>query len=234
MTWSITARDEATGAFGIAVSTKLMCVGALCPFPRAGVGAISTQSFVNPYLGIEGLELLAGGLSAEETRDRLAAGDEGRAMRQFAVVDGAGRSAAYSGEACMGWFGHRTADGFAVAGNMLVGEPTIEATVRAYEASAGEEFGERLVRAMEAGQAAGGDNRGRQSAALKIVTTEDYAAVDLRIDDHPDPVAELRRLWNLYRTDLAPVMAMLPTKAVPAGLFDLDAIRHHLPAAARG
>jgi len=213
----------------VAVSTKLMCVGALCPFPQAGVGAVSTQSFVNPYIGIEGLELLAAGLDAPTARDRLADWDDGRALRQFTVVDRTGAAAAYSGESCVGWFGHLTGDGYAVAGNMLVGEETIRATARAYDAAADQPFAERLVRAMEAGQAAGGDRRGRQSAALKVVHTEDYPLIDLRIDDHPDPVAELRRLWDLYQHDLGPVMAMLPTKAHPAGRFDMDDIRAHLP-----
>ena len=229
MTWSITARCPETGMLAVAVSTKLMCVGALCPFPQAGVGAVSTQSFVNPYIGIEGLELLAAGLDAPTARDRLADWDDGRALRQFTVVDRTGAAAAYSGESCVGWFGHLTGDGYAVAGNMLVGEETIRATARAYDAAADQPFAERLVRAMEAGQAAGGDRRGRQSAALKVVHTEDYPLIDLRIDDHPDPVAELRRLWLLYQHDLGPVMAMLPTKAHPAGRFDMDDIRAHLP-----
>lgn len=150
--------------------------------------------------------------------------------RQLIVVDSRGRAAAYTGSGCKEWRGHRTGDGYAVAGNLLVGEETLMAMAAAYEASAGEWFTERLVRALEAGQAAGGDKRGRQSAALLVATTEAYPAIDLRIDDHPDPVAELRRLWNLYQADLAPIVGMLPTAAHPAGRFDLSAIREHLPA----
>jgi uncharacterized Ntn-hydrolase superfamily protein len=228
MTFSITARCPETGQFGIAVSTKLMCVGALCPFV-SDFGAVATQSFVNPYLGINGLTYLSQGLSAQEVADRLTAEDEGRALRQFAVVDQAGRSAAFSGGECIQWYGHRTGDGYAVAGNMLVGEETIASMARSFESSEGNPLAERLVQALEAGQSAGGDKRGRQSAALKVHATEAYPMVDLRIDDHPDPVAELRRLYNLYLEELAPVLSMLPTREHPAGLFDLDAIREHLP-----
>jgi uncharacterized Ntn-hydrolase superfamily protein len=229
MTFSIAARCPETGMMGVAVSTCLLCVGQLCPFVRAGVGAISTQSFVNPYLGLWGLDYLAEGLSASEVRDRLAAEDEGRNVRQFTVVDSKGRSAAYSGVDCVPWFGEQTGDGYAVAGNMLTGADVVAEMARAYEASAGEPFGERLVRALEAGQAAGGDKRGRQSAALKVAHTEDYPLIDIRVDDNPDPVPELRRIWGLYNDGFASVMRMMPSKAHPAGLFDLEAIRPYLP-----
>jgi uncharacterized Ntn-hydrolase superfamily protein len=229
MTFSITARCAETGQFGVAVSTKLLAVGALCPFVAVGVGAISSQSFVNPYLGVDGLRLLAEGLTPEEALPRLLAADPGAAMRQVAIVDAAGRTAAHSGGDCVGWFGHRTGDGFVAAGNMLVGEDTIAAMADAFAASAGQPLAERLVQALEAGQAAGGDRRGRQSAALLVAGDEEYPLVDLRVDDHLDPVAELRRLWSLHQTDLADVLAMLPTRANPGGSFDLDAIRRHLP-----
>jgi uncharacterized Ntn-hydrolase superfamily protein len=229
MTFSITARCPETGQLGVAVSTALLCVGALVPFVRSGVGAVATQSFVNPYIGINGLDELSSGLSAREAAERLAAGDEGRSIRQFAVVDSQGRAAAYSGAECIGWFGHCTGEGYAAAGNMLVGEPTIVEMARAFEASTGKPLAERLVRALEAGQAAGGDKRGRQSAALKVTHTEDYPLVDIRVDDHPDPVAELRRLWGLYNQGFNDVMGMLPTKAHPAGLFDMAQIREFLP-----
>ena len=229
MTFSIAARCPDTGMFGVAVSTKLLCVGQLVPFVRAGVGAIATQSFVNPYLGINGLDYLAAGQNAEQVRDRLAAEDEGRSLRQFTVVDQEGSSAAYSGDDCVNWFGHRTGDGYAVAGNMLTGGDVIDEMAATYEAAAGVPFGERLVRALEAGQAVGGDKRGRQSAAVKVVSTEDYPLIDLRVDDHPDPVAELRRLWSLYNDGFGEVMGMMPTKAQPAGLFKLEEIRPYLP-----
>jgi uncharacterized Ntn-hydrolase superfamily protein len=229
MTFSIAARCPETGMVGVAVSTAVICVGALCPFPRAGVGAIATQSFVNPYLGLRGLDYLAAGMEARAALAKLAAEDEGRDVRQFTVVDGAGRSAAFSGKDCVGWFGHRTGDGYAVAGNMLVGEPTIVEMARAFEASRGEHLAERLIRGLEAGQAAGGDRRGRISACVKVCHTEDYPLVDIRVDDHPDPVAELRRLWGLYQGDFAAFMGMMPSKAHPAGTYDLDGLRELLP-----
>jgi uncharacterized Ntn-hydrolase superfamily protein len=229
MTFSIAARCPSTGMFGVAVSTKLLCVGQLVPFLKADVGAIATQSFVNPYIGIKGLEYLAGGEIAAQVRDRLAAEDEGRSLRQFSVVDNEGRAAAYSGDDCVNWFGHRTGDGYAVAGNMLTGADVVEEMARAYEASDGQPLGERLVRALEAGQAVGGDKRGRQSAALKVVAAEDYPLIDLRVDDHPDPVVELRRLWSLYNEGFGEIMGMMPTKANPAGLFDLEELRPYLP-----
>jgi uncharacterized Ntn-hydrolase superfamily protein len=229
MTFSIAARCPETGMVGVAVSTALLCVGQLCPFPRAGIGAISTQSFVNPYLGLHGLDYLSEGMDATAVRDRLAADDEGRTLRQFSVVDRNGNSAAYTGSDCVNWCGHRTGDGYAVAGNMLVGEATIAAMADSYEASVGTPFVERLVLALEAGQAAGGDKRGRQSAALKVMNTEDYPSVDIRVDDHPDPVVELRRIWGLYNQGFADVLQMMPTKAHPAGTFDLEALRPFLP-----
>jgi uncharacterized Ntn-hydrolase superfamily protein len=157
MTFSIAACCPETGMVGVAVSTALLCVGQLCPFARAGVGAISTQSFVNPYLGLHGLDYLELGMDAVAVRDRLAAEDEGRAIRQFTVVDRHGGSAAYSGVDCVPWFGHLTGAGYSVAGNMLTGEEVVAAMANAYEASAGQRFPERLVLALEAGQAAGGD-----------------------------------------------------------------------------
>lgn len=229
MTFSIAARCPETGMVGVAVSTALLCVGQLCPFPRAGVGAISTQSFVNPYLGLHGLDLLESGMDAAAVRDRLAANDDGRAIRQFSVVDAAGSSAAYTGADCVAWCGHRIGDGYAVAGNMLTGEAVIAAMAAAFESSAGQPFGERLVQALEAGQAAGGDKRGRQSAALKVMDREDYPTIDIRVDDHPDPVAELRCIWGLYNAGFGDVVRMMPTKANPVGLFDLEALRPFLP-----
>ena len=197
MTFSIASHCHETGMLGVAVSTALLCVGQLCPFPRAGVGTISTQSFVNPYLGLRGLDYLEAGMDATAVRDRLAAEDEGRAIRQFAVVDRVGGSAAYSGVDCVPWFGHLAGDGYAVAGNMLTGEDVVAEMANVYEASSEHPFAERLVLALEGGQAVGGDTRGRQSSALKMMETEDYPLIDIRVDDRPDPIVELRRIWDL-------------------------------------
>lgn len=229
MTFSIAARCPDTGMFGVAVSTKLLCVGALCPFVREETGAISTQSFVNPYIGIKGLDYLGAGLDAEAVMVRLAKEDEGRDLRQFSVVDRNGGSAAFSGKDCVNWFGHRTGQDYAAAGNMLTGADVVEEMSASFESTNGKHLGERLVLALEAGQAPGGDKRGRQSSALKVFHTESYPLIDLRVDDNPDPVSELRRIWGLYNEELAGVMGKMPTKDNPAGSFDLEELREHLP-----
>jgi uncharacterized Ntn-hydrolase superfamily protein len=220
MTFSIAAWDEDSGAFGVAVSTKFFGVGSLCPFVEAGVGAVATQAFVNPTFGPRGLRLLAEGRSARETVDALTASDEGREHRQLHVVDRRGRTAAWTGRETVTWAGHSARDGFSVAGNMLVGEPTIMEMADAFEAHRGVELAERLLRALEAGQAAGGDKRGRQSAALKIATTEVYPYLDIRVDDHPDPVAELRRLFEEAKKEYLPFKQFLPCHERPAGIYD--------------
>lgn len=218
MTFSIVGRCPRTGRLGVAVSTKVPAVGMLCPFARPRVGAIATQSFVNPYLGPDGLDLLARGHSAQETLDRLVADDPGRDVRQLGIVDALGRSAAFSGRACVGWFGHQTGDQFAAQGNMLVGAETVDAMAAAFVANEATDLPERLLRALEAGQAAGGDKRGRQSAALYVVDRETaYASLDLRVDEHPDPVAELRRVFGVAEEQLVPFIARLPTRENPLG-----------------
>lgn len=223
-TFSITARCERTGQFGVAVSTKVPAVGMLCPFARAGAGAVATQSFVNPYLGIWGLDLLSEGRGAEEVKDVLLYRDPDPAKRQFAVVDGWGTAAAHTGEESDTWRGHSTGENFAVAGNMLVGEETLRAMTESFRGTEGT-LAERLVLALAAGQEAGGDKRGRQSAAVRVVDTEEYPHLDLRVDEHPDPVSELRRVYEVARRDLLPLTSMMPTRENPAGGFDLDAAR---------
>jgi uncharacterized Ntn-hydrolase superfamily protein len=223
MTFSIVARDPVTGMLGIAVTTKFFGVGSLCPFARAGVGAVATQALVNPTFGPRGLDLLELGLSPDEVADRLLNEDEGRNHRQLHLVDAQGRVAARSGEECVDWFGHEPhpSDGFSVAGNMLAGPAVVAETARAYAAAtqAGEPMPERLIQALEAGQHAGGDKRGRQSAALYIVSTEVYPYLDIRVDDHPDPVVELRRLYAESKLEYLPFKDKLATRANPAGLF---------------
>lgn len=224
-TFSITARCPRTGQFGIAVSTAVPCVGALVPHARASVGAVATQSFVNIYLGIWGVEYLAEGLSAEETLRRLVQRDLDPAKRQFAVVDRNGGAAAWTGEECDSWCGHLTAENVAVAGNMLVSAATLEAMMEAFRKTEGESLTERLLQALEAGQAAGGDKRGKQSAAIYVVDTEEYPMVDIRVDEHPDPVRELRRIYTVAHEKLFPLMQMMPTKANPRGNYDLEEAR---------
>ena len=224
MTWSIVAHDPATGAFAVAVTTRAFAVGASCPFVRAGVGAVSTQCMTNRYLGPAVLDGLARGLSPAAAIEGALAGDEGKGMRQIHAVDRHGRSAAFTGANCVEWCGEIASAGFSVAGNMLAGAAVIADTQAAFLAHEGLPLPERLLAAMDAGEAAGGDRRGRQSAAMVMVTTEDFPDLSLRVDDHPDPLAELRRLHGIWQRDRAPWLHDQPSKARPAGNTDMDAI----------
>jgi uncharacterized Ntn-hydrolase superfamily protein len=220
MTWSIIARDEATGRLGIIVATRFFAVGSRVPHIRSGVGAIASQAFVNPYYGPRGLELLATGLSADETIARLIGADNGRDHRQIHVMDRAGRSAAHTGAACIDWCGHRLEAGFSVAGNMLAGPAVVADTVTAYKTGHGLPFARRLINAMRAGEAAGGDKRGKQSAALLVHDSEDYSLLDLRVDDHTDPLAELARLETVARERWVHFRRLMPRRDDAAGLLD--------------
>lgn len=223
-TFSIVARCRRTGQLGVGISTKFIAVGALAPNARAGVGACSTQAFVNPYHRYWMIEHLAQGMNAEDALRASLQRDPRPQLRQLLVVDAAGRSAAHTGECCDTWCGHRTGAGYAAAGNMLANGDVVEAMARTFEETEGAELplAERLLRCLEAAQAAGGDKRGKQSAALLVVDREDYPKIDLRVDDHPDPVAELRRLYRLYREEYEPILAGLPSREDPAGRIGED------------
>jgi uncharacterized Ntn-hydrolase superfamily protein len=224
MTWSIVAHDSLSGAFAVAVTTCNLAVGAACPFIRTGVGAVSTQSMSNRYLGPVVLDALARGLSPRLALDSALAGDEGRGLRQVHVVDAAGRVAAHTGDNCVEWCGSVAGEGFSVAGNMLANGRVIEATAEVFAARRDLALPERLMAALHAGQAEGGDKRGRQSAALMVTTTEDFPDINLRVDDHADPLVELSRLLALWRVQAEPTQHTRPSRANPAGLIDLDAI----------
>ena len=227
MTWSIVARD-ASGAFGVAVASRFFAVGALCPYARAGVGALATQALVNPGFGPAGLDLLARGHDAVSTVGELVAGDSGRDVRQVHLIGASGLPAAYTGGQCVDWCGHVTDRFFSVAGNMLAGPRVVEDTANAFRRLAQLPLAERLLAAMDAGEAAGGDKRGRQAAALRIVTTESYATLDLRVDDHADPLAELRRLFDKSLERFQPFVACLPSRANPAGIVDRAVIERNV------
>jgi uncharacterized Ntn-hydrolase superfamily protein len=224
MTWSIVAHDPNSDAFAVAVATKAFAVGASCPFVRAGVGAVSTQSMTNRYLGPAILDAMARGLPPEAAIEGALAGDQGRGIRQVHAVDRLGRTAAWTGGDCVEWCGSVSAGGISVAGNMLTGEPTITATLDAWKANRSLAMPDRLMTAMLAGEAAGGDRRGKQSAAMLIVTTEDFPDLNLRVDDHPEPLQELRRLLAIWKREGVPRIGTAPSKANPSGLIDLDAI----------
>jgi uncharacterized Ntn-hydrolase superfamily protein len=220
MTYSIVARDPATGAFGVAVATKFFAVGSLCPHARAGAGAIATQALINPLYGVRGLDLLAAGMSAEKAIAQLTGEDSGRAHRQVHLVDRNGTLAAHTGASCIEWCGHLVGSNHSVAGNMLAGPRVVADASAAFESAGDLPFAQRLIAALTAGEAAGGDKRGKQSAALLIVSTEDYPDLDLRVDDHPDPLAELRRLERVSRERYVHFLTFLPRRADPSGTLD--------------
>ncbi len=220
MTWSIVARDPQTGAFGVAVATRFFAVGALCPHADGGVGALATQALINPTFGPRGLRLLRESLSADHVVQVLTESDPGRESRQLHVQDAQGRIAVYTGAECIPWCGHVVRAGFSVAGNMLAGPQVIEESARAFEAGSTQPFAQRLISALKAGEAAGGDKRGKQSAALRIHTTEDYPVLDLRVDDHPDPLAELERLEVVSRERFVHFARFFATRSEPGGVWD--------------
>lgn len=219
-TFSIVAFDPRNGDLGVAVQSKFIAVGALVPWAKANVGAIATQAWANVSYGSEGLKMLEAGLSAHETLQRLLATDSRPEVRQVAVVDTEGRVAAHTGRECMGWAGHTTGTGYSCQGNILANSRVVESMARAYEQMSGD-IVDRLLEALSAGQAAGGDRRGQQSAALLVVrdkggyegTTDRY--VDIRVDDHPAPIEELKRVFKIYD------MTML-SREDPANLLTID------------
>ena len=220
MTWSIIAKDAPTGRIGIIVATRFFAVGAMVPHIRTGVGAVASQAFINPLYGPQGLALLEAGLGAEETVGRLTAADAGRDNRQLHAMDREGNFAAYTGAKCIDWCGHALRENFSVAGNMLAGPAVLADTIRAYESQSALPFARRLIAAMRAGEAAGGDKRGKQSAALLVHDGEDYPLYDLRVDDHVDPLRELARLHDVARERWVHFRRWMPTRQNPSGLTD--------------
>ena len=203
-TFSIVAADPLAGECGVAVASKFLSAGAVVPWARGGVGAIATQSYANTSYGPAGLDLLADGVSPQAVIDRLTAGDPDSAKRQVGIVDMKGGAASFTGSECFPWFGGLTGDHVAVQGNILVGEATVSAMLRAFQTTTGTLAG-RLLAALKAGDRAGGDRRGKQSAALLVVKPAGgYGGLndrylDLRVDDNPHPVDELERLTGLWR-----------------------------------
>ncbi|MBY0611747.1 MAG: DUF1028 domain-containing protein [Beijerinckiaceae bacterium] len=216
-TFSIVARCERTGMLGVAVSTAVPAVGAVCPYIEAGVGAVSTQSWVNPYLAIEALKLMRDGHSGPDALAKVIEADPGRDVRQIGIVDATGRAAAYTGSSCTDWCGQIVETNVSIQGNMLVGAATLEAMADAFRESVALGLDERLLLALEAGQAAGGDKRGKQSASLKIYHEEAYAWLDLRADEHRHPVSELRRIHAIAKLQLRPFIDGMPKRNEAAG-----------------
>jgi uncharacterized Ntn-hydrolase superfamily protein len=220
VTFSIIARDPATGSFAIAVATKFFAVGARVPHVASGCGAVATQALVNPFYGVEGLNLLRAGKAAPDVVRMLVAADAGRDHRQLHVMDAVGRVAAHTGAQCVDWCGHLAGQGCSVAGNMLANRRVIAETAAAYAANAALPFPRRLIAALKAGEAAGGDKRGKQSAALRIHGEEEWSDLDLRVDDHADPLAELERLERVSREHWTHFRKFLPSRRDPVGTTD--------------
>ena len=203
-TYSIVGCDLEAGQWGVATQSKFLAVGSLVPWAEPGVGAVATQSYVNPRYGPDGLALLREGLSADEVVARLTGADEGREHRQLGVVDARGNGATFTGSECMDWAGGLTGPGFAAQGNILVGEETVAALAVTFTGTAGKPLAERLIESLAAAQAAGGDRRGQQSAALLVVQKDGgYGGltdtlVDLRVDEHPAPISELARIYGIH------------------------------------
>ena len=222
MTWSIVARDGSN--FGVAVASKFFAVGALCPHAQSGVGALATQALVNPLLAAPALAGMAQQRVPAELLAALLATDAGSAHRQFHMVDALGRGAAHTGGECIDWCGHTVREGYSVAGNMLAGPQVIEATADSYAAHAAMPFAERLITALAAGEAAGGDKRGKQAAALIVFSGQEYPALDIRVDDHAEPMLELRRLYDVSLQRFQAFVTCLPSREHPSGTTDRNLI----------
>ncbi len=234
MTWSIIARDPLTGQIGIAVATKFFAVGARVPHVAPGIGGVATQALINPYYGIDGVKLLRDGKSPQDVIATLIAGDDGRESRQLHVMDASGRISAHTGRECVDWCGHVEGNGFSIAGNMLAGAAVLDDTAKSYVMGERLPFAQRLIAALKAGEAAGGDKRGKQSAALLIHGSEEWSDLDLRVDDHGDPLAELARLEQVSRERWVHFRQFLPTRSNPAGITDRATIDAAVAAATAG
>ncbi len=220
MTWSIVAREPETGNLAIAVATRFFAVGSIVPHIRGGIGAVATQAFANPLYGIDGLAMLAAGHTPGEIVETLSARDEGREQRQFHLIDGKGNNAAFTGAKCIDWAGHLVDDNVSVAGNMLAGPQVIAETLATFKKTEGKPLAERLLEAMRAGEYAGGDKRGKQSAALVIYRDQDYAWLNIRVDDSADPLTELERLYAVAQERYLHVSETMPTRQNPSGMTD--------------
>jgi len=232
MTYSIVARDPETGAVGIIVASRFFAAGAMVPYMGPDY-AIASQSWVNPIWGTDGVGLLADGQPALEVLDGMVQKDKGRATRQAHMIDRKGNVAAFTGEGCTDWAGHELGDGFSVAGNMLAGAGVVKDTAQAYRDNLVKPFAERLLLAMEAGERAGGDRRGKQSAGLVIHRGEAYPWLDIRADDHADPLAELRRLYAVAQETYLIVADYLPTKDAFSGSPDEAELESKMEAATK-
>ena len=216
MTLSIIARCTRNGQFGVAAATAVPAVGKLLSYAAPGVGAVATQGRLNPYLGIDGIRLLELGRTAPEAVDELIARDNLSARRQLAMIDADGRTAVWTGHDCKDWAGVIEGDGFSVQGNRLAGPDVVEAAARHFAESADKPLIDRLVAGLAAGVAAGGDRLGQRSATALVMAEEDYPLWDIRVDDHDNPIGELKRLQEVFARDLLPHIERMPKRGSPS------------------
>lgn len=224
MTFSIIARCPRSGQFGVAAATAMPAVGKLLSHAAAGVGAVATQAQVNPYLGLDGLALLRQGLSAKTALERLKGTDPCMELRQCALIDAQGDSVCWTGEKCIPWAGSLAGEQFSVQGNRLVGPQVLEAVAEAFRRGDDRPLIERLIEALAAGDRCGGDRHGESSAVIYVVDREQYPLWDIRVDHHLDPVAELRRLHDVFAREVLPEILAMPTRDNPAGKAAEDAV----------
>lgn len=224
MTYSILARDVESGLFGLAVASKFFAVGAICPWSGGPHGTAMSQALPNPELGHRALGLLAEGHRAADVVTMLQGMDQGLSQRQFHVMDRHGNGAAHTGTDCVDWCGHRTALDVSVAGNMLAGPAVVADTLTCWQDRVDLPIVERLIAAMQAGEDAGGDKRGKQSIALRIQGPEVFPRLDLRVDDHADPIPELRRLYSVAQERFIPFSTGMPRSGRPYGILDRHVI----------
>ncbi|MDH0099005.1 DUF1028 domain-containing protein [Pseudomonas sp. GD04158] len=224
MTFSIIARCPRSGQFGVAAATAMPAVGKLLSHAAAGVGAVATQAQVNPYLGLDGLALLRQGLSAQEALQQLKGTDPCMELRQCALIDAQGDTVCWTGEKCIPWAGSLAGEQFSVQGNRLVGPQVLEAVAEAFRRGDDRPLIERLIEALAAGDRCGGDRHGESSAVIYVVDREQYPLWDIRVDHHLDPVAELRRLHDVFAREVLPEILAMPTRENPAGKAAEDAV----------
>ncbi len=222
MTFSLVARCERSGQVGVGATTAMLGVGKLVSHAFAGVGAAASQAWLNPYLAIDGLRLMADGMAADDALNNLIEKDPGKQGRQVGFVDIHGRSAAFTGEMPKPWAGHRTGEGWACQGNRLVGPQVLDETIAAFLDHPRLELVNRLLLALKAGEAVGGDWKGHHSATIFILDTEEYPLWDLRIDESDDPMKALEALYEAFRDKLIPQLKRLPTRENPTGNYDFS------------
>ncbi|WP_296269733.1 DUF1028 domain-containing protein [Pseudomonas sp. UBA6323] len=224
MTFSIIARCPRSGQFGVAAATAMPAVGKLLSHAAAGAGAVATQAQVNPYLGLDGLALLRQGFSAQQALQRLKGTDPCMELRQCALIDAQGDSACWTGEKCIPWAGSLSGEQFSVQGNRLVGPQVLDAVAEAFHQAEERPLIERLIEALAAGDRCGGDRHGESSAVIYVVDQEEYPLWDIRVDHHLDPVAELRRLHDVFAREVLPEILAMPTRDNPAGKAAEDSV----------